>query len=75
MVDFPQHKIRMAAPVTDDNVFNELRLVNEIWTQFPPQVGEKGRTHRSQSTGAVIHHRRTSWFEIVATGANFCSSF
>jgi hypothetical protein len=32
----------MAALVTDDDVFNELRLVNEIWTKFPPQLGEKG---------------------------------
>jgi hypothetical protein len=30
----------------DDDVFNKLGFVNEIWTQFLPQVGEGRSTHR-----------------------------
>jgi len=39
----------------DNDVFNKLGFVNEIWTQFLPQVGEERSTHRVQDTGAVIH--------------------
>jgi hypothetical protein len=41
--------------VIDDDVFDELRFVNEIWTQIRPQLGEERRTHSVQDTDAVIH--------------------
>jgi hypothetical protein len=41
--------------VIDDDVFNKTRFVNEVWTQIPPQVGEKGGTQGVQDTAAVIH--------------------
>ena len=41
--------------VTDDDVFDKLRFVNEIGTQGPSQPGEEARTHSFQDTGAVVH--------------------
>jgi hypothetical protein len=41
-----------------DDVFDELRFVNEIWTQIRPQDREERRTHSVQNTGAVIHGER-----------------
>ena len=40
---------------TVDDVFDKLRFVNEIGTQFPSQLGEEVRTHSVQDTGTVIH--------------------
>ena len=48
---------------TVDDVFDKLRFVNEIGTQFPSQLGEEVRTHSVQDTGTVIHGM--SRFEIV----------
>jgi hypothetical protein len=39
----------------DDNAFDKLRFVNEIWTQIPPQLGEERGTHGVQDTDAVVH--------------------
>ena len=39
----------------DDDVFDKLRFVDEIGTQFVSQFGEESRTHSVQLTGAVIH--------------------
>ncbi len=51
-----KNQINMATEAFIDNdVFNKLGFVNEIWTQFLPQVGEERSTHRVQDTGAVIH--------------------
>ena len=54
-----KNKINMASQaVIDDDVFDKLRFVNEIWTQIPSQIGEERRIHGLQDTAAVIHGER-----------------
>jgi hypothetical protein len=57
--------------VTDGDVFDKFRFVNEIGTQIHSQVREEVRTHTVQDTSAIIHGGsiRMSWFEIVTDNA------
>ena len=50
----------MAHQATDDDVFDKLRFINEIGTQFPSQLREEVRTHSVQDTSAVIHGENQS---------------
>jgi hypothetical protein len=56
----------------DDDVFDKLRFINEIGTQFPSQLGEEDRTYSVQDTGAVIHGENQN-VAIGVTGEWQCS--